>query len=206
MKAPERRAQVLAVARDVFAERGYHAARIDDIVERARIARGTFYLYFEDKRAVFSELLDDLTRRLRQAVRRVDLASAESPEQQLRENVRRVLVILLEERALTKILISDAVGLDPGFDEKLHAFYDHIAVIIEGSLAEGERLGLVRPQHRQIAACAVIGSIKELCYRSIFGRLYISVDEALDALFELHGRALLAGPLASALDPPGPLA
>jgi AcrR family transcriptional regulator len=191
MKGPERRAQVLAVARDVFAERGYHATHIDDIVERARIARGTFYLYFEDKRAVFSELLDDLMRRLRLAIRRVEVGGEAPPVEQLRQNVRRVLVILLEERAMTKILVSDAVGLDPGFDEKLHAFYDQIAQVIEGSLGEGERLGLVRPQHRQLAACAVIGSIKELCYRSIFGRLYISVDEALDALFELYGRALL---------------
>ena len=53
MGKPERRQQILTVARDVFARRGYHAAKIDDIVAAAGIARGTFYLYFEDKRAIF---------------------------------------------------------------------------------------------------------------------------------------------------------
>ena len=45
----ERRQQILTVARDVFARRGYHQSTIDDIVAEAGVARGTFYLYFEDK-------------------------------------------------------------------------------------------------------------------------------------------------------------
>src|SRR5438552_1828440 len=56
----ERRAQVLATARRLFAERGYHNTSISEIIAACRIARGTFYLYFESKRAIFDELLDDL--------------------------------------------------------------------------------------------------------------------------------------------------
>ena len=191
MKAPERRAQVLRVARDVFAEKGYHAAKIDDIVERARIARGTFYLYFKDKRSLFGELLDGLMLDLRESIQRVDLENDEGLVEQLRGNARRVFENLFEQRALTKILVSDAVGLDPGFDEKLLAFYDQMAAVIEDSLAEGQRVGIVRDCNRQIAACVVMGSVKEVVYRTIFGRFYVSVDEAVETLMELHGRALL---------------
>lgn len=191
MKAPERRAQVLSIARDVFAEKGYHAAKIDDIVARARIARGTFYLYFTDKRAIFGELLDDLLGRLRKSIYRVDLTRDQGIELQLRANITRVLGILFEERALTKILVSDAVGLDAGFDEKLLAFYDQVYAVIEGALAEGTRLGVVHPCDPSIAACMVVGSLKEIVYRGIFRRYYVSVDEAVNALFELHGRAFL---------------
>ena len=49
----ERRNEILVAARDVFARKGYHQATIDDIVKAAGVARGTYYLYFEDKRAVF---------------------------------------------------------------------------------------------------------------------------------------------------------
>ena len=48
----ERREQISSVARDVFARRGYHQTTIEDIVLQAGIARGTFYLYFEDKRDI----------------------------------------------------------------------------------------------------------------------------------------------------------
>lgn len=191
MRSAERRTQVLAVARDVFAEKGYHAAKIDDIVQRAHIARGTFYLYFKDKRAVFGELLDDLFGRLRTAIRRIDVTAAEPLLDQLRANVQRVVALLFEERALTKILVSDAVGLDPDFDERLLAFYGQVRAVIEGSLAEGQRLGLVRPCAPELAATAVIGSVKEIVYQTSFGKLQASPDQVVDALFACYGRALL---------------
>ena len=194
MKSAERRTQVLAIAADVFAEKGYHAARIDDIVARAHIARGTFYLYFKDKRAVFGELLDGLFGRLRTAIRRIDVTAPEPLLDQLRANVRRVVALLFEERALTKILISDAVGLDPDFDEKLLSFYGQVRAVIVGSLAEGQRLGLVQPCAPELAASAVIGSVKEIVYQTIFGRLQAGADEVVDALFACYGRALLRQP------------
>ena len=49
----ERRAQLLAAARVVFARRGYHHASVSDILDEAKVARGTFYNYFDSKRAVF---------------------------------------------------------------------------------------------------------------------------------------------------------
>ncbi|HEY4396367.1 MAG TPA: helix-turn-helix domain-containing protein [Acidimicrobiia bacterium] len=50
----------------VFAERGYHAARVDDIVRAARTSHGTFYLYFANKedllRALAIDCADDLSK------------------------------------------------------------------------------------------------------------------------------------------------
>src|SRR5690606_39026343 len=45
-KREQRREQLLAVARDVFAKRGYARTSVDDIALEAGVARGTFYLYF----------------------------------------------------------------------------------------------------------------------------------------------------------------
>ena len=52
---------VLDAAEIVFAERGFHGARIQDIAERARIAVGTVYNHFADKDDVLSALLDERT-------------------------------------------------------------------------------------------------------------------------------------------------
>ncbi len=41
----------------MFAAKGYHGTRISDIIDAAGIARGTFYLYFESKSAIFLELI-----------------------------------------------------------------------------------------------------------------------------------------------------
>lgn len=49
--------EILEAALSVFAERGFAAARMDDIAERARVSKGTIYLYFESKEAVFRALI-----------------------------------------------------------------------------------------------------------------------------------------------------
>ena len=59
-KKEARREQILEAAVEVFGEMGYHAANVADVIARAGVARGTFYQYFENKRQVFDELLDDL--------------------------------------------------------------------------------------------------------------------------------------------------
>jgi AcrR family transcriptional regulator len=52
-----RRAAILAAALDEFTARGYEGARLDDVARRAGIAKGTIYLYFVDKEALFQELV-----------------------------------------------------------------------------------------------------------------------------------------------------
>jgi AcrR family transcriptional regulator len=53
----ERRETILAAALDEFAARGFAATRLDDIARRADVAKGTIYLYFRDKEALFQELV-----------------------------------------------------------------------------------------------------------------------------------------------------
>ena len=63
------RAAILAAARDVFAEQGYDAAGVRDIIRRTDLASGTFYNYFPDKEAIFRALVEDTGREARVRVR-----------------------------------------------------------------------------------------------------------------------------------------
>jgi AcrR family transcriptional regulator len=56
-RAAERRDAILAAALDEFAARGFAAARLDDVARRAGVAKGTIYLHFADKEALFEELI-----------------------------------------------------------------------------------------------------------------------------------------------------
>src|SRR5262245_19094480 len=53
----ERRASLIAAAQRVFAQKGYHAATVDDITRAANVGKGTFYLYFQEKREVYYEVI-----------------------------------------------------------------------------------------------------------------------------------------------------
>lgn len=56
-KAAARREAILAAALDEFSARGFAAARLDDVAARAGVAKGTIYLYFDDKENLFQELV-----------------------------------------------------------------------------------------------------------------------------------------------------
>ena len=53
----ERRQAILDAALEEFAARGFAATRLDDVARRADVAKGTIYLYFRDKEALFQELV-----------------------------------------------------------------------------------------------------------------------------------------------------
>jgi AcrR family transcriptional regulator len=53
----ERREAILAAALEEFSARGFEATRLDDVAARAKIAKGTIYLYFRDKETLFQELI-----------------------------------------------------------------------------------------------------------------------------------------------------
>jgi AcrR family transcriptional regulator len=164
----ERREQILSIARDVFARRGYHQTTIDEIVLQAGIARGTFYLYFEDKRAIFSELVDRFALRINQAIVPITTDDADRPvAAQVRENIRVILRTCLGDRALTKILLTDTVGVDPAFDRKLSTFYETVVQLLVESLKDGQALGIVADGEPRVLAYLSIGALKELLYQAV---------------------------------------
>ncbi len=184
MGKAERRQQILNAARDVFARRGYHAAKIDEIVATAGIARGTFYLYFEDKRAIFEEIVDRTIARLGMAIVRVDLRpSAGTVADQVRENIRRIMRILLEDRATTKILLSDALGVDPAFDRKLLSLYDEMSTLLGTSLSDGQELGIVGEGDVRLMSWLMMGALKEAMFQIVHRGAEYDEDKLVEGTF-----------------------
>jgi AcrR family transcriptional regulator len=56
-RAAERRGAIIEAAMDEFIARGFAATRLDDVAKRAGVAKGTIYLHFKDKEALFEELI-----------------------------------------------------------------------------------------------------------------------------------------------------
>lgn len=180
----ERRQQILNVARDVFARRGYHAAKIEDIVAAASIARGTFYLYFEDKRAIFEEIVDRTIARLGMSIVRVDPHDGgRTVADQVKEQIRRIVRILLEDRSTTKILLSDALGVDPAFDRKLLSFYDEMSSLLEESLRDGQALGIVREGDVRLMSWLTMGALKEVMFQIVQRGAEYEEDKLVDGTF-----------------------
>ncbi len=191
-KRESRRADILEGALKVFGEKGYHQARVSDIIKEAGIARGTFYLYFEGKSAIFLELLDGLLKQLEASIVGVD-TEADSPpvELQLIETVRGILDTVVQNRLLTTIIIREAVGLDAEVDLRMKAFYESLLHYIRESLEEGTKLGYVRELDHEVASMCILGTIKQFMEQFVMKEAGATVDVNRMALavldFNLRG-------------------
>ena len=187
MKAGKRKQIIIDAATECFAKRGYHDTSISHIIDRAGIARGTFYLYFKSKHDVFRFILDAYIEEIGDQIKTIKLGGKVSPADQMRANVERLVDTILDRPQPAKIVLNEAVGLDPEIDDRLRSFYGKLISMIEKSIAKGVALKLVRPIDPRLAACIVIGAFKEVMIQqavfknSRFSRKAI-VDGLLDAL------------------------
>jgi AcrR family transcriptional regulator len=90
------RAAILAAAFDVFAEQGYEATAVRDIIRRTDLASGTFYNYFPDKPAIFRALVEETGLEARRRVRAAR-RSAGSPEEFVAGGFRAFFEYIVED-------------------------------------------------------------------------------------------------------------
>lgn len=94
-KTQVRRAELLKAAREVFAEKGFEATTVSEIVSRAGVAQGTFYLYFPSKISVAKALADEMRGEIEQALH-VIFAQATTPAEIIDRSVEAAFRILGE--------------------------------------------------------------------------------------------------------------
>ncbi len=167
----ERSAQLLAVARRLFAERRYHQTSVQDILDAAGVARGTLYLHFDGKRAMFDTLVDSFLASIQSVVTLVDVSpEADPPLQQIEENLLRVMAVLSENRDMTRIVLLMAEGLDGEADAKMNDFYERLRGLLKGALVKGCAMGLFGPFDPEIVSQAALGGLKEVALQWIVRR------------------------------------
>jgi AcrR family transcriptional regulator len=111
-QAEATRAELVAAARELFAERGYAAVPTEEIVARARVTRGALYHHFRDKRDLFRAVFEATDHDLVQDLARAALAE-EDPWRRLVAGAERFLDACLDP-AIRRIVFTDAPAvLDP---------------------------------------------------------------------------------------------
>ncbi|HEY2068321.1 MAG TPA: TetR/AcrR family transcriptional regulator [Rhizomicrobium sp.] len=190
-----RPSEILEAALAVFAEKGLMAARMDDIASRAGVTKGTIYLYFENKAAVFRALLtESLGERLAMATTMVQ--SYEGPTPVLLANILRFVgsFVAISNRAMLPKLV---IGEIQHFPE-LHRFYREEVIerglslwriILERGIARGEFRPLpVEHVTRVCIAPVLVAAI----WRALFDPLEAEPYD-VQGLIETHIDILLKG-------------
>ncbi len=184
-----RRKAILAAAKKIFAEKGFHNTSVSDIVHEVGIAQGTFYLYFDDKRAIFAEIVDGLLEKLVKfvTVRTLEeFKSAGDVEQAVSRISGPLISFFRENRDLGKIFLREAMGTGLGFEEKINEFYDQLAKIGVEYIKHFRKKGMLRGGYDPFVAMTFsIGGAQMIIYRWVTDGFDVPEEEIVRGLTAL---------------------
>ena len=148
--------KILDAALDEFGERGFSEGSIVGITQRARVALGTFYTYFDSKEAVFKALVNDMSARVRDHVAPVLAASPDTLEGE-----GKALEAFLEFASTHKHvyrIIDEAEWADPeAFEKHYRTTAARIAARLDAGKAKGEVKGSDSRLASEVEAWAIMG-------------------------------------------------
>ncbi|UTX52361.1 TetR/AcrR family transcriptional regulator [Leucobacter aridicollis] len=147
------RRRILEAAEDVFAELGYHEASIVKVTERAGVALGTFYLYFDSKQSIFEALVIDLNDRVRQSMTE-SMAGAANRIEAERGGFEGFFRFTAKHPALYRV-VREAEFVSP---ETMRLHYERIVAGYTAGLQAAQSAGDIDPTlDPEIAAWALMG-------------------------------------------------
>jgi AcrR family transcriptional regulator len=192
-----RRARVAALCdagRALFLERGIDGATIDDLTQRAGIAKGSYYRYFADKTALVAALLAPLTAALLEALQEAADGLAESLNGAGDgEGTRRVFlrlsrslfVALVRDPQVTRLLLQDSHAAPSPARAPVHALSAEVARAAERITELSLAHGLARRAAPQVSALLVIGAVERLLLAYFAGELKTPPSEAIAGVVAL---------------------
>jgi len=160
-KKDAKRAKMMQAAIRIFAEKGYQAATIREIVAGADVAIGTFYFYFPDKETLFLHLYEETAEFLLQAIRQA-VRSRVSLPQQMRSGLQAYVNIAVFEPAVVQLLLVSGAGAIPSLNAKRIQYREQITDLWRQLLQSAEAASTIPAQNQRRMAEALVGAFDEV--------------------------------------------
>ena len=197
-RAEDRPREICAAALDIFAEKGFAAARLDEIARRAGVSKGTLYLYFHNKEDLFRAVVRDTVAPNVEVVR----GMVEGVDLPFAEIVRMLLprFVALTRNVRVGAVAKMVIGESRNFPELAKVWHDEVVTKVLGMLGalirRAQERGEVRSGDPRLHAMSLMGAM-------LMGLLWHETLEPvggepidLDALARQHADTVLGGLLA----------
>jgi len=136
-RADDTRDKILHNAKKLFSEKGYYATQISDIIESAKIGRGTVYQYFSNKEHLFISLLEKFLIEWEQYINELSIredVEAISPYVYLKKRLYEAFRFFFEDKDRANIILRAGLGLPEHFEQKIEHFENKLINMIIADL------------------------------------------------------------------------
>lgn len=168
------RAELLEAAKRVLGAKGYHQTKISDIAAEADVGVGTFYLHYENKEALFLELVQETAQRLKATLDRARAGGA-TPVEQSTLSCAEFFRFAQDNRETFRILFGEGI-----FNEAIGTAQAIFIADVAETVRAGVRDGVFAPYPPAVISQALIGMLTQVVSWWITQET-VSLEEVVDA-------------------------
>lgn len=188
----------------VFPRSGYSGTTVEEILQEAKVARSTFYVYFPNKRELFKHIVEGInslilgrvTAVIASIMERFGVPEEERPDrEELKQSfvdlMKSVFVYISLNDGMTLMFTVDIPRVD---DELTRMFLDlqrGMKEQFELVISFGREIGVVRPVDERISAEFIVGGLFHLAASVVAGEILYDLDDISRQFVELHLSGLL---------------
>ena len=164
MRAPERRKQLLEVARRVFGRRGYHTVTMDSVAREAGVTKPILYDHFPSKRELYLSLLEADLGNLKERLH-VALEASPGNRERIRASFQAYFDFVDEHAEGFRLLMQEAVGGEREFREMVFRFRAEVLDEVTQVLVRESRGNLDQKEAEDVAL-GLIGMVEMVAQRN----------------------------------------
>ena len=163
MRGPERRAQLLAVARRLFGRSGFHGVSMDQVAREAGVTKPILYDHFDSKEELYIALLDADAQELERQVRAA-LTAKTGNRERIRRSFQAYFDFVDEHAAGFKLFLQETMGADDVFRSKVQGVRDRIQGEVSDLIVR-ESKKVVDREDADTVALALVGMVETVARR-----------------------------------------
>jgi AcrR family transcriptional regulator len=152
------RENILKAAAQIFQEKGYHAASMQDIAEAVDLKKGSLYHHVSSKQEILLALLDEALDLMFERLQPIQVENI-SPSNKLRQLIGAYLSFLIERRSLSSVLLLEYRSLEPELKKQHIPRRDRVESIWIEIIEEGIKSGEFNSSDPGITTKALFGTL-----------------------------------------------
>jgi len=190
----KRQAEIMAIALELFSNRGFHATSVDDIIGAAGVAKGTFYLHFNGKSDILMMIIDSYLAKIYSSLLDLDI-SMDKPVEDMKRmyyDVTDFFISFPDMKRFIKLMLRDAIASDEVIKSKVNNYFSQIIGMSSGYIKKAQREGrVVASIDPRACAVSIIGGVKELLYRWAVLEEDLDVRRCVATMVDVFFRGML---------------
>ncbi|HEY4716517.1 MAG TPA: TetR/AcrR family transcriptional regulator [bacterium] len=182
MRIRKKEQLIINAAKKIFAKKGYDRSKVSDIVKAAKIARGTFYIYYGSKKELFEKLLDELMGRVIANFADIDYSNLNTVDDfynHIEKVSTRFKDLVLENSDLASIFIKEYNTAGGHFTKRLESYHRGIMETFIEFLNFCRERKIIRNMNPEVVSYSASGIVRELLERTLDSSLATPVDQII---------------------------